>query len=67
MTDLPKPLPQLAGVTAYVPGEAPKNTGGKTFKLASNENPLGASPRAKKVYADLAAKMGSTRTAPHVS
>ena len=46
MTDNPKPLPQLAGVHAYVPGEAPKNTGGKTYKLASNENPLGASPRA---------------------
>ncbi len=57
MTDHPKPLPQLAGVNAYVPGEAPKNTGGKTYKLASNENPLGASPLAKKVYADLAAKM----------
>lgn len=57
MTDHPKPLPQLAGVNAYVPGEAPKDTGGKTYKLASNENPLGASPRAKKVYADLAAKM----------
>ena len=57
MTDHPKPLPQLAGVNAYVPGEAPKNTGGRTYKLASNENPLGASPRAKKVYADLAAKM----------
>ena len=57
MTDHPKPLPQLAGENAYVPGEAPKNTGGKTNKMASNENPLGASPRAKKVYADLAAKM----------
>lgn len=57
MTDHPKPLPQLAGVNAYVPGEAPKNTGGKTYKLASNENPLGASPLAKKVYVDLAARM----------
>jgi histidinol-phosphate aminotransferase len=57
MSDFPKPLPQLAGVNAYVPGEAPKNTGGKAYKLASNENPLGASPAAKKVYADLAAKM----------
>ena len=57
MTENPKPLPQLAGVNAYVPGEAPKNTGGKNYKLASNENPLGASPRAKHVYAELAAKM----------
>jgi histidinol-phosphate/aromatic aminotransferase/cobyric acid decarboxylase-like protein len=57
MTDHPKPLPQLAGVNAYVPGEAPKNVDGKSYKLASNENPLGASPRAKQVYADLAAKL----------
>ena len=57
MTETPKPLPQLAGVHAYVPGEAPKNTGGKTYELASNENPLGASPAAKQVYVDLASRM----------
>ncbi len=57
MTDHPRPLPQLAGVKAYAPGEPPKETGGKTYKLASNENPLGSSPRARKVYADLAAKL----------
>lgn len=57
MTDRPKPLPQLAGVNAYVPGEAPKYTGGPSYKLASNENPLGASPRAKAVYAEMAAKL----------
>lgn len=57
MTDRPEPLPQLAGVKAYVPGEAPRNTGGRTFKLASNENPLGASPRARQVYADLASRL----------
>lgn len=54
MTDLPKPLPQLADVNTYVPGEAPKYTGGPSYKLASNENPLGASPKAKAVYAALA-------------
>ena len=57
MTDRPKPLPQLAGVNAYVPGEAPKYLGGPSYKLASNENPLGASPRAKAVYAELASKL----------
>lgn len=57
MTDRPKPLPQLAGVNAYVPGEAPKYTGGPSYKLASNENPLGASPKAKAVYAAMAAKL----------
>ena len=57
MSDLPKPLPQLAGVNAYVPGEAPKYTKGPSYKLASNENPLGASPKAREVYAELAAKL----------
>jgi histidinol-phosphate aminotransferase len=57
MTDRPKPLPQLARVKPYVPGEAPKYTGGPSYKLASNENPLGASPKAKAIYAELAAKL----------
>jgi histidinol-phosphate aminotransferase len=57
MTDKPKPLAQLAKVNAYVPGEAPKPGAGKSYKLASNENPLGASPKAKAVFADMAAKL----------
>lgn len=57
MTDRPAPSPQLANVAKYVPGEAPKPGAGKTYKLASNENPLGASPRAKAVYAEAAAKL----------
>lgn len=57
MTDKIKPLPQLAGVNAYVPGEAPKYLGGPSYKLASNENPLGASPKARAVYVELAAKL----------
>jgi len=57
MTDKIKPLPQLAGVNAYVPGEAPKYLGGPSYKLASNENPLGASPKAKAVYAEFASKL----------
>ena len=57
MTDRPKPLPQLAGVNAYVPGEAPKYTGGPSYKLASNENPLGASPKAKAVHVEMAGKL----------
>jgi len=57
MTDNPQPLPQLAKVKAYVPGEAPKPGKGPSYKLASNENPLGASPRAKQVYAEMAGKL----------
>ncbi|HEX5005510.1 MAG TPA: histidinol-phosphate transaminase [Hyphomonadaceae bacterium] len=57
MTDKPKPLPQLAKVTPYVPGEAPRPGKGPSYKLASNENPLGTSPKAKAVYAEMAGKL----------
>jgi histidinol-phosphate aminotransferase len=57
MTDKPKPLPQLAKVTPYVPGEAPKPGKGPSYKLASNENPLGTSPKAKALYAEMAGKL----------
>jgi histidinol-phosphate aminotransferase len=57
MTDRPAPSPQLASVAKYVPGEAPKPGKGPSYKLASNENPLGASPRAKLVFAEAAGKL----------
>jgi histidinol-phosphate aminotransferase len=57
MTDQPKPLPQLAKVKIYVPGEAPKPSKGPSYKLASNENPLGASPKAKAAYIEMAGKL----------
>jgi histidinol-phosphate aminotransferase len=57
MTDKPQPLSQLAKVKAYVPGEAPRAGKGPSYKLASNENPLGASPKAKAVYAEMAGKL----------
>lgn len=46
MTKRAEPHAFLSKVKPYVPGEAPKAVGGKSYKLASNENPLGASPRA---------------------
>jgi histidinol-phosphate aminotransferase len=55
MPEDPKPLPQLAKVRPYVPGEAPKAGPGPSYKLASNENPLGPSPKAMQVARDLAA------------
>jgi len=57
MTERPQPLPQLANVKPYVPGEAPKYTGGPSYKLASNENPLGCSPKARAVYESLSGKL----------
>lgn len=41
----PRPLPALADIVPYVPGEKPKGHGG--HKLSSNENPLGCSPAAR--------------------
>ena len=41
----PRPLPALADIIPYVPGEKPKGTGG--YQLSSNENPLGCSPAAR--------------------
>src|SRR5690606_22118728 len=54
MTEKPKPLPQLATVIAYMPGDAPRPAKGPTYKLASNENPLGASPKARAAFAGMA-------------
>lgn len=52
MSDKPKPLPQLAKVIAYVPGAAPNPGKGPSYKLASNENPLGCSPKAKAAFGE---------------
>ncbi len=57
MTEKPAPLPQLAKVSPYVPGEAPKPGKGPSYKLASNENPLGCSPRAKAAFAEMADRL----------
>ncbi len=50
MSQRPKPLPQIMGIIPYAPGEAPPKVDGPTYKLASNENPLGASPKAMEAY-----------------
>ncbi|MBU6318112.1 MAG: histidinol-phosphate transaminase [Alphaproteobacteria bacterium] len=57
MVDRPQPLPQLSGVRPYVPGEAPKPGSGRTFKQASNENPLGSSPQAQQAFSALAGRL----------
>ena len=45
----PRPKPGILDIAAYVPGKSgPK--AGKTFKLSSNEQPLGASPAAVAAY-----------------
>jgi histidinol-phosphate aminotransferase len=53
----PEPRPGVLKIEAYVPGKSAAPAGVKLHKLSSNETPLGASPRAKAAYAELAAKL----------
>jgi histidinol-phosphate aminotransferase len=57
MSEDPAALPQLAQVRPYVPGEAPRPVAGPSYKLASNENPLGPSPRALAAAREMAARI----------
>ena len=45
------PRPGILEVTPYVGGEASISGRNRAIRLASNENPLGASPRAAAAYA----------------
>jgi histidinol-phosphate aminotransferase len=45
----PNPRPGILDIAPYVPGKSGK-TGGKVFKLSSNESPLGPSPKAVAAY-----------------
>ncbi len=57
MSDRPEPLPQLAGINVYVPGEEAPSVGGRSYKMASNENPLGSSEQALAAYRAEAEKL----------
>src|SRR6204780_4983617 len=46
----PKPRPGVLDIAAYVPGKSSAPGVAKIFKLASNETPLGPSPRAIAAY-----------------
>ena len=54
----PQPNPGIMDIEAYVPGKSTAHAGvAKVFKLSSNENPLGASPRAIEAMREVAGKM----------
>ncbi|SHM91750.1 histidinol-phosphate transaminase [Roseibium suaedae] len=50
----PQPRPGVMDIAAYVPGKSKGTHGVTLHKLSSNETPLGASPKAKEAYADVA-------------
>ncbi len=49
----PRPRPGILDIAPYVGGEASIAGRNRAIRLASNENPLGASPRAKAAYTAL--------------
>ncbi|MFM2421908.1 MAG: hypothetical protein RL291_438 [Pseudomonadota bacterium] len=53
----PTPRPGILDIAIYVPGEGKLPSGVKPIKLSSNENPLGASPKAKAAFAAGAADL----------
>jgi histidinol-phosphate aminotransferase len=52
MSDVKGPQPRdgVLSIAAYVPGKSTVSKTGKTYKLSSNEQPLGASPKAVAAY-----------------
>ena len=58
--DQPRPTPRagIMDIEAYVPGKSTAPAGvTKVYKLSSNENPLGPSPKAIEAARDVAAKL----------
>ena len=54
----PQPRAGIMDIEAYVPGKSAAPAGvTKVYKLSSNENPLGASPKAIEAVRDVAAKL----------
>lgn len=47
----PTPRPGVLDIDLYVPGKSAAAPGVRTFKLSSNETPLGPSPHAREAYA----------------
>jgi histidinol-phosphate aminotransferase len=55
--DRPQSLAGLETISPYVPGDAQVDGKGDVIKLSSNENALGASPRAREAYLAAASRL----------
>lgn len=53
----PRAQPGIDAIDAYVPGRSKSSGSGKTYKLSSNESPLGASPAAVRAYQDSGSRL----------
>jgi histidinol-phosphate aminotransferase len=54
---LMKPVPGILDISPYIGGRAEAEGGARTFKLSSNESPLGPSPKAIEAFKNAAASM----------
>lgn len=50
VSDRPVPRPGVLAIDMYVPGKAQAGGAAKVYKLSSNENPLGPSPKAREAF-----------------
>lgn len=55
--NLPKPNPGILDIAPYVAGKSKAKEGVRVVKLSSNENPLGASPKAIQAFKDTATSL----------
>lgn len=53
----PRPRANILSIPEYIPGEAGAPGAARTFKLSSNESPLGPSPKARAVCESLAPQL----------
>jgi histidinol-phosphate aminotransferase len=53
----PQPRADVLAIARYIPGKSAASGAGKTYKLSSNESPLGPSPKAMRAYAEAAASL----------
>ena len=54
---LPQPKPGIMEIKPYIGGEGRSNNVARLIRLASNENPLGCSPKAREAYLKAAAEL----------
>ncbi len=53
----PQPRADVLQVARYIPGKSAAAGAAKTYKLSSNESPLGPSPKAARAYAEAAGSL----------
>ena len=53
----PQPRADILAISAYTPGKSAAPGAGRTYKLSSNESPVGPSPQAMAAYVQAASSL----------